>query len=169
MKLMIPCRLAAVIFIVAVVEAHAAQSRSIPDSLRHRIEHLPLKLTELYRAKEMDLAGSTMSMTKALVSISDELLDDAVVLQVFVTGQSPENVRAEIRRDREALARSVDYERNAEGWGGTITGIEASATGLTHVENLISFYVTRIFDNDHLFKLKNWHVEWGKASKQNKE
>ena len=47
-------------------------------------------------------------MTEALVNISDGLLDDAVALQSFVTGQQAEKVRAEIRREQEAIARSVD-------------------------------------------------------------
>ncbi len=75
-------------------------------------------------------------------------------------------MRAEIRRDQEAIARSVDYERNAEGWGGTITTIEAAGAALTHVENLISFYVTRIFENDKSFNLENWYLVWRKAAKR---
>ncbi len=148
------------------VEAHAGQSGSVPDSLRRRIEQLPVKLTQLYRGKEKDLAGTTISMTEALASISNGLLEDAVVLQAFVTGQQPDKVRMEIRRDQEAIARSVDYERNAEGWGGTMTTIESAAADLRHVENLISFYVTRIFEKDQSFKLENWYVAWRKAAKR---
>ncbi len=93
----ITSRLVAVIFILGVVETHAGQSRSVPDSLRRRVEQLPMKLTALYSAKEIDLAGTTISMTEALVSISDGLLDDAVILQAFVTGQQPEKVRAQFQ------------------------------------------------------------------------
>jgi len=125
-------------------EAAADQGRSVPDNLRQRIEQLPTKLTQLYRSKEK------------------------VALQAFVTEQQPDKVRTEIRRDQEAIARSVDYERNAEGWGGTISSIEAASATLTHVENLISFYVTRIFKKDHSFNLENWHVAWRKASKRDK-
>ena len=86
----------------------------------------------------------------------------------LLAAQQPDKVRTEIRRDQEAIARSVDYERNAEGWGGTISSIEAASATLTHVENLISFYVTRIFKKDHSFNLENWHVAWRKASKRDK-
>jgi hypothetical protein len=145
-------------------ESAADQGRSVPDNLRHRIEQLPAKLTQLYRAKEKDLAGSTTSMAGGLVGISNGLLEDAVALQTFVTGQQADKLRTEIRRDQEAIARSVDYERNAEGWGGTITSIEAAAVALTHVENLISFYVTRIFEKDQSFDLQKWYTDWRKAA-----
>ena len=161
-------RFIAVIFILGVVETHAGQSRSVPDNLRRRVERLPMKLTALYHTKESALAGTTISMANALVSISDGLLDNAVILQAFVTGQQPEKVRAEIRRDREALARNVVYERNAEAWGGTMNTIDAAAAGLGHVENLISFNVTLIFENDRSFNLENWYTAWRKASKRNK-
>ena len=165
---MLAIRALIVVVVFNVFEADADQARSVPDNLRHRIEQLPTKLTQLYRAKEKDLAGSTISMTEGLVSISNGLIEDAVVLQAFVTEQQPDKVRTEIRRDQEAIARSVDYERNGEGWGGTITSIEAASATLTHVENLISFYVTRIFEKDHSFNLENWYVAWRKASKRDK-
>src|SRR5258706_12772222 len=153
-----------VMLLLNVFEAAGGQGRSVPDNRRQRIEQLPTKLTQLYRAKEKDLAGSTASMTDGLVSISNGLLEDAVVLQAFVTGQQPDKVRTEIRRDQEAIARSVNYERNAEGWGGTITTIEAAAVALTHIENLISFYVTRIFEKDQSFDLEQWQTAWRKAA-----
>jgi hypothetical protein len=155
-----------VMLFLNVFEATGGQGGSVPDNLRQRIEQLPTKLTQLYRAKEKDLAGSTASMTDGLVSISNGLLEDAVTLQSFVTGQQPDKLRTEIRRDQEAIARSVDYERHAEGWGGTITTIEAAAAALRHVENLISFYVTRIFEKDQSFKLESWYAAWRKASKR---
>jgi hypothetical protein len=155
-----------VMLVLNVFEAAGEQGRSVSENLRQRIEQLPTKLTQLYRAKEKDLAGSTTSMTDGLVSISNGLLEDAVVLQAFVTEQQPDKVRIEIRRDLEAIVRGVDYERHAEGWGGTITTIEAAAAALRHVENLISFYVTRIFEKDQSFKLENWYAAWRKASKR---
>jgi hypothetical protein len=33
-----------------------------------------MKVTQLYHAREKDFAGTTISMTEALMSISDELL-----------------------------------------------------------------------------------------------
>lgn len=107
-------------------------------------------------------------MTDGLVSISTALLEDAVVLQAFVTNQQPGKIRAEILRDQEAIGRSVYYERNAEGWGGTITTIEAAEARLQHVEHLISFYVSQIFEKDQSFNLKNWVAAWRKASKRDR-
>lgn len=142
--------------VLNVFEAAGGQDGFVPDNLRHRIEQLPTKLTQLYRAKERGLTGSTASMTDGLVSISNGLLEDAIVLQSSVTGQQPDKVRTEIQRDQEAIARSIDYKRNVGGWGGTITNIEAAAAALTYIENLISFYVTRIFEKDPTFNLENW-------------
>jgi hypothetical protein len=158
-------RLAALILILTVIDSPAGQARSVPDSLRHRIEQLPTKLTQLYRANEENLAGSTRSMTDGLMTISNALLEDAVVLQAFITDQQPDKIRAEIPRDQEAIGRSVYYERHAEGWGGTITSIEAAEARLQHLENLISFSVTQIFEMDQSFNLKNWYAAWRKASK----
>lgn len=75
-------------------EAAAGQARSVPDNLRRRIDQLPIKLTQLYHAKEKDLAGTTASMTEGLLAISDGLLEDAVALQAFVTGRQADKVRA---------------------------------------------------------------------------
>lgn len=155
-------------FVFSVFEAGAGQDTAVPDSLRRRIERLPAKLTQLYSTKEKDLAGTTVSMTDGLVSISNGLLEDAVALQAFVKKQQPDKVRIEIRRDQEAIWRSVQYERNAEGSGGSIATIDAAAAALRHIENLISFYVTRVFQNDPSFKLDNWHAAWRKASKRDR-
>jgi len=144
-----------------------AETRSVPADLRQRIVKLPAKLSELYRTREIDLSGSTVSMAEALDGISNGLLEDAVVLQAFVTGQTADQVRREIQRDQEAIARGIDYKRNAEGWGGSITVIKAADAALTHVENLISYYVTRIFEKDESFDIKNWYIAWRKAAKRN--
>jgi len=157
------------ILVFSVGTVAAGQSRSVPNRLRQRIEKLPEKLTQLYRAKEQDLAGSTISMTEALMSIADGLLDDAVTLQSFVTGEQPDRVRIEIQRDQEAIGKSVYIERNAEGWGGTMTSIESAAARLRHVENVISFYVTQTLEKDNSFKLNNWHAAWRKAAKREGE
>jgi hypothetical protein len=60
----------------------------------------------------------------------------------------------------------VDYERNSEGWGGTIARIDAAEAALTHIENLMSFYVTRVYDNDPSFELQKWYMAWRKAAKR---
>ena len=161
--------LIAFLLVFSVGTAAAGQSRYVPDSLRQRIEKLPEKLAQLYRAKEQDLLGSTMSMTEALMSIADGLLDDAVTLQAFATGERPDKVRIEIQRDQEEIGRSVYIERNAERWGGTMTSIESAAARLRHVENLISFYVTQTLEKDKSFNLDNWYAAWRKAAKRDGE
>ena len=120
---------------------------------------MPQKRFRLYKAQAGMLAGSTLDMVSGLSFIEEALIEDVVVFQVHLKGDNADSARAKIKRDLEGIHSYIWISRNKRGWGGTITQVEVWAARVEHVENLVSYYVTELFEGEATI-LDEWYADW---------